>query len=514
MDKKLRFSIAELASRINGKVLNNAGQMSVEAVVNNSRLCKEKSLFVAIRGSVVDGHRYIDDAFENGAAAVVVSDRSKLGSRPGILVENGYRALSRLSSLFNGEAAKKIQTIGITGTNGKTTIHWILYHVLRSMNLNTIRIGSLGVYSDSGIDLDGKAATSTGGEIFMTTPGPLEIHRAMGMALQKGISHCVMETSSHAMDQYRVADLLYHAAIFTNLTPDHLNYHNDMEAYFRAKVRLFEQMAENRRQLKLDERADNSGGAVINTDDSYGRRLIDISAGLGLPVLTFGEAEHADIRIVEFVPDLGRSVLKLKYNNRLYHIRTPLIGDYNASNIAAVFTVCISLGLSPDQIVAGIEGVDSVPERLESVGNNKIGVYVDYAHTGVGLRSVLSAVRKFVKNDLWVVFGCGGGKDPGKRAAMGKAAASLADRIVLTNDNPRKEDPKKIIDEILASGCQPDLIELDRGEAIHKTLKAAQPGDVVILAGKGHEDYQIIDDRSFYFSDKETVLSMKKNGLF
>jgi UDP-N-acetylmuramoyl-L-alanyl-D-glutamate--2,6-diaminopimelate ligase len=399
-------------------------------------------------------------------------------------------------------------TFGITGTNGKTTIHWILYHLLNKLGYPSIRIGSLGINAGDKIDMSGKVKTKTG-EIFMTTPGALEIQEVLQRAVQKGIKACVLETSSHALEQYRVADIDYDVAIFTNLTPDHLNYHEDMEHYFNAKVGLFKQLAKSKELLNK-----TLGGAVINLDDSYGKKLEKIAVELNLPIYSFGNSEKARIRILEFKQDFKNSVLNLEYNKKVYSVETSFIGDYNASNISAVFAACVSVGIKPEDINEAFREIPNVPGRLESVGNDRVGVFVDYAHTGDGLASVLLAVRPFVKNKLWVVFGCGGGKDQGKRPAMGKAAKDNADRIVLTNDNPKNDEPEKIIEDILSSGCKPEFIELDRGRAIEKTIRQAEDGDVIILAGKGHEDYQIIGNKTIPYSDKEEVEKLKKLDVF
>jgi len=413
--------------------------------------------------------------------------------------------MSKLSSVFAGEPSKELLTFGITGTNGKTTIHWILYHILNKLGYPSIRIGSLGMKSYNSIDLSGKVKTKTG-EIFMTTPGAVELQNALALAVEEGIKAAVIETSSHGLEQYRVGDIYYDVAVFTNLTPDHLNFHQDMESYFQAKIKLFKLLAKGRKSTRI-------GGAVINIDDEYGKRLKKIVRDFKLPVFTFGKERNADIIIEDFKQSIKESILILKYKNISYSIKTTYIGDYNASNLAAVFASCLSVGLSAKKIAKAFKDLPSVPGRLESVGNEKVGIFVDYAHTGIGLESVLKAVKGFVKNDLWVVFGCGGGKDHGKRPAMGKAAMENADRIVLTNDNPKDEEPEKIIQDILSSGCKPEFIELDRKKAIEKTLKNAKQGDVIILAGKGHEDYQIIGNKTIPFSDKEEVLKLKSLGL-
>jgi UDP-N-acetylmuramoyl-L-alanyl-D-glutamate--2,6-diaminopimelate ligase len=332
----------------------------------------------------------------------------------------------------------------------------------------------------------------------MTTPGACEIHSALKEGLKNGAKAAVIETSSHALSQYRVAHVNYNTAVFTNLTPEHLNYHKTVEAYFNAKVKLFEQLSKS-----------NKGVAVVNSDCEYGEKLIGICSNLNLKVFSYGKNKNDSIRILEFNQQLGKSKLMLEFKNNSYKIETNLIGSYNGYNIAAAFGVLVANDFNPLDSAFALSDIPCVPGRLEFVGTKDIGVFVDYAHTGDGLENVLSALKPFAKNNLWVLFGCGGGKDKGKRIAMGNAAKKIADKIVLTNDNPKLEEPEKIIEDILQSGCSPEFIELDRGKAIEKTLNSVKKGDVVVLAGKGHEDYQIIGTKTIPFSDREEVLKWK-----
>ncbi len=461
---------------------------------------------MAYEGERVDGHDFISQAFDNGAVAAVVTNKEKLGMRPGILVTDTQRALSRLAAAFAGDPSKEMLVIGITGTNGKTTVHWLLYHALERLGMPGIRLGSLGISGHGLVERSGKVIVPGSGEILMTTPGAQEIHNSLRHALDSGLTSCVLETSSHALVQHRVSDVWYDAAIFTNLSPDHLNYHEDMEDYFQAKVGLFRQMAEMRSV------SDFHGGAVINADCPWGRRIATIVTELGLPLTTFGEGAGAGVRIAAFRQQFPISRLVLDFKGQNHEITTPLVGDYNASNIAAAFGALAALSFDPAEVARVLCDVPCVPGRLESVGNEHVTVLVDYAHTGEGLRKTLGALRPFAEKDLWVVFGCGGGKDPGKRVGMGEAAAEFADRIVLTSDNPRNEAPAAIVEDILSSGCRVEFVELDRALAIEKTLKGAGRGDVVVLAGKGHEDYQVIGQETLPFSDRVEAIKWRENG--
>jgi len=501
------WSLGEISDLLGGTLLNGAQtDIPILAVVSTGDHQQPSSLFVAYEGARVDGHNFIGQAFENGSEAAVVTNAEKLGMRPGILVGDAQRALSRLAAAFTGNPSKEMLTIGITGTNGKTTVHWLLYHALERLGLPGIRLGSLGISAHGLVEKSGKVVVRGSGDLVLTTPAAQVIHDSLRQALDSGLKSCVLETSSHALAQHRVSDVWYDVAIFTNLSPDHLNYHGDMEDYFQAKVGLFRQMAEMRSV------SGSEGGAVINSDGPWGRRLTVLADGLDLPVITFGSGSDAGVCIERFRQQLPVSCLELGWDGRLYSITTPLIGDYNASNIAAAFGALMAAGFDPAMATAALSDVPSVPGRLESVGSKDVSVLVDYAHTGEGLRKTLGALRPFAKGDLWVVFGCGGGKDPGKRVGMGEAAAEFADRIVLTSDNPRNEDPVEIIEDILSSGCHAEFVELDRALAIENSLKAASKGDVVVLAGKGHEDYEVVGTETRYFSDRDEALKWRERG--
>ncbi len=490
MEKK--YNLKELADILQGETVN-CSDVLIEHVVSSGNHKIKNSIFVAYKGVSVDGHDFIKQAFQNGSVAAVVTNKEKLEGCPGILVKNSKLALSKLCAFFNGYPSDKLLTIGITGTNGKTTIHWLLSHALDKFGFPSIRIGSLGI-EGCGIVRSGKAETKTG-TIFMTTPGACEIHSALNEGLKNGAKAAVIETSSHALMQYRVTHVNYNTAVFTNLTPEHLNYHKTVDEYFKAKVKLFKQLAKN-----------GGGSAVVNSDCQYGKKLIDICNNLNLKVFSYGKNNNDLVKIIRFKQQLGSSTLILEFQNSKFEITTNLVGEYNGYNIAAAFGALVANNFKPSECAKALSNIPSVPGRLEFVGTKDIGVFIDYAHTGDGLENVLSALKPFAKNNLWVLFGCGGGKDKGKRIAMGNAAKKLADKIVLTNDNPKLEDPEKIIEDILESGCKPEFVELDRKKAIEQTLKSVKKGDVVVLAGKGHEDYQIIGTKTIPFSDKQEAL--------
>lgn len=505
-----QVSMEQIAKLLRAETVNHCDlDASIEHVTCDSRAVRPGSLFFAYLGPELDGHKYVEDAFKKGAVAAVVTNKSACGSHPCLIVDDSRQAFSQACAEMYGHPSHKMKVIGITGTNGKTTIHWMLYHALNRLGWPALRIGSLGIAAETAnLERSGKVATLKAGEIVMTTPGPEEIQKSMALALTAGVKACVLETSSHGIHQKRVGDVRFNAAVFTNLTPDHLNYHPDMETYFQVKTELFHQVA-------MDRQAKNEalGGAIINQDCDYGRRLTSIAQALHLPIFSFGHKSHSKIQILDFEQGLPTSKLTLRVNQKNYVIHMPLIGDYNASNMAAAFATLLSFGFSPEELSVALSHQPVVPGRLEPVGTERVAVFVDYAHTGIGLDFLLGAVKAFVEGKLWVVFGCGGGKDPRKRIEMGDAARKHADHIVLTDDNPKNEDPEEIIKDILKSGCQPTLIVHDRAAAIRDTLARAEEGDVVILAGKGHEDYQIIGNHTSYFSDRDEVHKAIKEGI-
>jgi UDP-N-acetylmuramoyl-L-alanyl-D-glutamate--2,6-diaminopimelate ligase len=480
------FSLRFLAESLNGEIVNAASDDLVcTSVVCSSQHQAAGSVFVALPGTKVDGHDYIDEAVRSGSIAVVAKDRKKLGEFPGIIVADTNRSLSRLSSLFAGEPSRALRVVGITGTNGKTTIQWLLYHLLNLLGDGCIGIGTLGVKAEGLFD-----------DPSLTTPDPIRLHKYLQNAHLAGLTNAVMEVSSHGLAQCRAHDIAFDVAVFTNLTRDHLDYHNNMEAYFEAKQILFQLLAESDKPRKT---------AVVNRDSEFGRRIISNLRKWGLSDLSFGESKDAVVQIGNFEQNFEGSRVVLNYQNKEFTVSVPLIGLHNAQNVAAVFAVSIALGYKPEQVLPLLEKIPPVPGRLEPVGREDFGVYVDYAHTPDALENVLCTLRSLVLNELWVVFGCGGDRDRGKRSQMADIADKFADKVVVTSDNPRTEDPDQIIADILSSGCKAVMVEPDRRQAIERTLGCVSRGDVVLIAGKGHEDYQILGTKKVHFSDQEEV---------
>lgn len=481
------FSLADLAKEVGGGLVGSSA-VSVSDITCSSADVKRGALFVAVRGTSVDGHRYIADAAAKGAAAAVVEDVEALGGLPGIVVKNTRLALSKLAAVMHGHPAKMLRTIGITGTNGKTTTNWIVYHVLNQIGGGCQRIGTLGT------ECMGQRAEVGS----LTSPDAISVQRLLQQAVEMGARNSVLETSSHALDQARVEDLEFDVAVFMNLTRDHLDYHKTFENYFAAKRHLFELLHGSSKDTK---------GAVIHGDDEHGRRLIQELPTLGLVDWSFGTSDDVALQIRGVEETAKHMVLTLRDRaaSEQVQLSVPFIGRHNAENVVAAYGVCRALGHEPAVIADALRCVPQVPGRLERVGQGEPRVFVDYAHTPDALRRVLQAVRPTTQGDVWVVFGCGGDRDKGKRPEMAAVASEFAEQVVITSDNPRTEDPRAIINDIMVGAVGPRIVEVDRKSAIQDAIAMARVGDTVVIAGKGHEDYQIIGKEKIFFSDQEVA---------
>lgn len=478
------YPIETIAKLLAAEAVNGvSANLQIDKVSARSASCSSGTLFVAVPGVKADGHDFIEDACSRGASCLVVSKASKLNGRPGLLVPDTRRALSLLAALFAGNPSASMTCIGVTGTNGKTTIHWILFYLLELLGRRPLRIGTLGAYSQGIIDRNEG----------LTTPDPVSVQQDIGFAKAHGADCIVMETSSHALDQHRVSDVHFDVGVFTNLTRDHLDYHGDMDSYFQAKLGLFTIIALNGKPVKA---------AVINIDCPYGRTIPEYE---NFQVLTYGTSPEAAIRVSDLTISSDASTFRLSFKGQSKIVHLSFIGRHNALNIAAAVGACIAIGHSFADIVEALPGVPQVPGRLEHISAQGLDIFVDYAHTPDALENTLMALREVTKERLWVVFGCGGDRDRGKRPQMAEIAARLADEVAVTSDNPRTEDPEKIIADILSSGVKPTLVDADRSKAIHEVIRRAGQGDVVLIAGKGHEDYQIIGTVKRHFSDVEEV---------
>jgi UDP-N-acetylmuramoyl-L-alanyl-D-glutamate--2,6-diaminopimelate ligase len=465
--------LAHLVASLSDAEVRGDGAVLVRDVTYRSTLVRPGSLFFCVPGTNTDGHRFAAAACEGGAVAVVV-ERWLDVSCPQVLVPSVRAAMGPISADLFDRPSSKLITIGVTGTNGKTTTTYLLESIFARAGL------SPGVVGTTGVRMNRETVP-----FDRTTPEAPDLQRLLHRMVESGVRAVAMEASSHGLDQRRVDGTRFACAIFTNLSQDHLDYHGTMERYFEAKARLFT--------------PELSGRGVINADSPEGRRLLEISS---VPVTTFGVEHQADLLAedvqvheegLSFVADGVRIVSRLR-------------GNYNVSNCLGAMAAARAVGIGDDAIAAGIGELRGVPGRLEPVeAGQPFPVLVDYAHTPDGLGSVLRATRRMAKGRLIAVFGCGGDRDRGKRPLMGEVTTSLADLTIVTSDNPRSEDPMAIIGEIepgaLAGGGE-YLVEPDRRTAIRVAVHEAVAGDVVVIAGKGHESGQEFRDRTIPFDDR------------
>lgn len=450
-----------------------------DAISDDSRKVTHGSLFIAVRGSVSDGHDFLDRAEGLGATAAMVEDPART-TLPAIVVREGRKAAAIAAGAAYGDPSRELRLIGITGTNGKSTTAGILRHLLDQPRSRAASIGTLGV-------LLGTEAEVVPGGADLTTPGPVELQRVLRDLVDRGVTTVAMEVSSHSLDQRRIDGLSFDAAVFTNLTRDHLDYHHTMEAYFEAKARLMEYITP-------------SGSAVVNIDDVNWAKLPDARGKI-----FFGVDRRADVRATEVKFSPSGSEWNLVHAGESAPVRLPLIGDVNVHNALGAAAVGITFGVSLGDIASRLAKLPQVPGRLEVIAQNPT-VLRDYAHTPDAIMRALAAIRPFTAGRIILVFGCGGDRDRGKRAEMGKAAEKGADVIIITNDNPRTENPEQILDDI-ELGMTPGRHEriVKRKSAIARALVQASDGDVVLLAGKGHETYQIIGTTKLPFDEKRIV---------
>ncbi len=454
---------------------------AITGICLDSRKAKPGDLFVAVKGGKRDGREFARDALSRGAAAVLAEGDVACGA-PQVLVRDAGRSLRILSAAFYGNPERRLRFIGVTGTNGKTTTTMLIQSVLSAAGR---RAGILGTVF---YGFPGEARPSS-----MTTPDPPVLYEEFARIAAGGAEAVVMEVSSHALAQGRVEGLSFDLAVMTNLTRDHLDYHQTMEQYRDAKSLLFAGLAPG-------------ATAVLNGDDPHHSFFRKITRAVVLDYAV--ENPRAQVRGQAHAISLSGTDLAVRTPDGEFNVRLGLVGRFNVANALAAAAAGYSLGVPREAIIAGLEGAPPVPGRLEKVsGKAPFQVFVDYAHTDDALASVLRTLRELAPGRLLVLFGCGGDRDRGKRPLMGRAAERWADALFLTSDNPRSEDPEAILAEIrtgLAGKC-PAAVIVDRREAIRACLAAARPGDCVLVAGKGHEDYQIFKDRTVHFDDREEV---------
>ena len=457
----------------------------VSALAFDSRDVKPGTLFFAIHGARADGHVYVPRALERGAVAVV-SERAApraLAAR-WVQVAAIRRTLSDVSRVFFGHPEKRLQMVGITGTNGKTTTTYLVESILTAAGMLS------GVFGTIEYRMGGQAKAA-----INTTPESLDLVSYFAELVRAGGRAAIMEVSSHALAQERVWGFHFNAAVFTNLTQDHLDYHHDFEHYFLAKRRLFEGLG-----------APPPDWAVINIDDPWGVRLLQLPYPNVVTYAVTGDAQVTPKHVL--TSGKGTEAVIATPIGKL-EIVSSLLGRANLANILAAVATGVAMGIATSDIEAGVAKLQAVPGRFERIDEGQpFLLMVDYAHTDDALKNVLSTARELTRNRLIVLFGCGGERDRSKRPLMGEAAGALADFVVLTSDNPRSEDPLLIMADALV-GLQrtgkPYIAEVDRGRAIRKALEEAREGDVVVLAGKGHETYQILKTGKIDFDDREVA---------
>jgi len=485
------------------QVLATRGDLNgeVTGICYDSRRCREGCLFVAVGGLKDDGHRHIDDAVARGAKAVVYEREMNIPAGvAAVRVADSRLALGRLGCNFHGDPSSAMTLVGVVGTNGKTTVTYLLEAILNAAGRPC---GVLGTVNYRFGDVVVAAPN--------TTPESYEFHRILDEMKRAGVEACVAEISSHAVALRRVEDLDFDVGVFTNLSRDHLDFHGTMEEYFSAKRRFFTEILPRSRKGR-------GFPLVVNVDDPKGREIVEAAP---LAARTYGVEGEAHVRPLTFRCDLAGIQGEIAADGRVINLSSPLIGRFNLYNILAAVGAALSLDVDPEAIVRGVAALGAVPGRLEKVGAGEgiPQVFVDYAHTEDALRRVLDNLAIFRRSRIITVFGCGGDRDRGKRPLMGRAAALGSDLTVVTSDNPRSEDPLAIIGEITA-GIPSQIPRLtpselrgaavrkaycvipDRREAIDTAVGLAEPEDIVLIAGKGHEDYQIIGDRRIFFDDR------------
>ncbi|UCD48896.1 MAG: UDP-N-acetylmuramoyl-L-alanyl-D-glutamate--2,6-diaminopimelate ligase [Phycisphaerales bacterium] len=454
-------------------------------VRTDSRLVRAGDVFVAVQGAAVDGHDFIERALANGARWVVCQEDHARGNVADarITVADSARAVGLLAQASRGNPAAKLTNLAVTGTNGKTTVGFLVHACIKNAGQGCGLLGTVVYDTGSGIT----PAT-------LTTPDPLTVAEMQQQMVEAGARYMIGEASSHALSQDRLAGIDFRAAAFTNLTGDHLDYHETKENYLAAKTKLFASLSPD-------------ATAVLN---KHAPESEFIANSTKAKIWWYAVNEAADIMAHVDSMTVDETHFTLAHEGRQAKVKTPLIGDYNVANHLAAAGLCLAVGFDLDIVAAGLSSLQAIPGRLEKVGEADFAVIIDYAHTDDALKNVLSTLKPLCQGRLIVVFGCGGDRDRTKRPRMARAAERLGDLVIVTSDNPRTESPEIIITDIIGGFSGPDsqaiAVEPDRERAISLAIEEARPGDVVLIAGKGHEDYQIIGERRLHFSDREVAL--------
>lgn len=481
--------LSELINSV--KVVQVTGDVigkEITGITADSRKVEQGSLFVAIPGYKFDGHKFIQDAVNNGALAVVLENDSAMPAQwfdrrdvVKIIVRDSRAAMAELAVSFYDNPAEGLDLVGVTGTKGKTTTTYYIKKIFETAGKKAGLIGTIANYVG---ERELPAA--------FTTPEAIEINDLLSTMVNEGCGASVMEVSSHALYLKRVQKLKFSAAVFTNITHDHLDFHKTFEEYLAAKKLLFDMLPA-------------SSFAVVNSDDQSWKAVVKDSPA---KLLRYGKSEEADVRISDIQFDLDGTSFTLHWRGIEYAAETGLIGPFNAYNAAAAFSAAVSIGIPAEDAIEGIKATGQVPGRFEVVSTGEKKVIVDYSHTADSLEQALQSIRKLTGKDqqVWTIVGCGGDRDRQKRPVMGRIASDYSDKVFVTNDNPRTEDPQAIANEILSGITQKNYeVILDREEAIKQAVQLSPADAVVLIAGKGHEEYQVTGNETRHFSDKETA---------
>lgn len=478
------LKLSNILKGVEGSLIKGSLDIDINLITIDSRKTAESTLFVAMVGMTSDGHNYIKSAYEKGCRAVVIErDRDDIPEDMTVFrVESSRTALAVMAANFYDSPSKSMTMIGVTGTNGKTSTTYFMESVLNHINKKTAVIGTVEIRI-GGEKRDIDFATST-------TPDTLELNQMLRIMADENVEDVIMEVSSHGLELKKVDGIEFETAIFTNLTQDHLDFHKTMENYCKAKAKLF-------KMCKY---------GVINADDPWASEIVKDAT---CNIITYGIDKPCDLQAknIEYKMDSVHFSVNIKGEDVDFNLNVP--GRFSVYNALGVIGACVAMGIDTQNIKEGINAIKGVPGRIQSVKNDKgFNVIVDYAHTPDGLENIINAVREFTKNRVITVFGCGGDRDRTKRPIMGKIVAELSDLPIVTSDNPRSEEPSEILKEIEV-GVKPVtdnyIMIVDRKEAIKKAVELAKPGDSVIIAGKGHENYQILKDKTIHFDDVEAA---------
>lgn len=483
-------TLKDIISTINVQKIEGNQNVSIQDITADSRTVKPNSLFIALDGATVDGHNYIDKAIAAGAVAVIVSKSVTVSSDVCVItVDDTRQAMMSCVPYFFDYPANRMRMVGVTGTNGKTTTTHMIRHILKAQGFKVGVIGTVHI-------MIGDISYP----IHNTTPDVVDLQHILHQMVQENVEYCVMEVSSHALALGRVSGVEFDTAVFTNLTQDHLDFHKTFENYLAAKCKLFEQVSAPN-QVKANK------GAVINIDDTYGHRVIEKTTA---PTITYSTLGKGTLNASDVHMSTKMSQYTVSYNGESYPVSMNTTGLFNVYNTLAAIGACLQEGISMEAIDTALKTFSSVPGRFELIeAGQDFAVVVDYAHTPDGLENILKTAKAIKENRIILVFGCGGDRDATKRPIMGRIAAEYGDKIYVTSDNPRTEDPVQIVKDVeagvreaLRDGTSYEVI-VDRREAINHAIHDAKAGDIVIIAGKGHENYQILKNETIHFDDRE-----------